>query len=196
VPATEAPADTRQRILDVAAELFTEQGYEGTSLREIADRMGFTKAALYYHFNNKEDLLRALIDPILSVQGELIELLKKANSREEWADVLSWIIDVFFDNARIFGLLERNRAAIENLAESSVYFEEHLQLHEQMQAAVNRPGLPLPDRVRMICALGAVLGFDDLAPRLITDADRAELRSELTLVVREILGLPKRRARR
>ena len=43
-------ADTRQRILDVSAELFVEQGYDGTSLREIADRLGFTKAALYYHF--------------------------------------------------------------------------------------------------------------------------------------------------
>ncbi|HEY3674033.1 MAG TPA: helix-turn-helix domain-containing protein, partial [Acidimicrobiia bacterium] len=40
--------DTRERILAVANELFIEQGYEGTSLREIADRLDITKAALYY----------------------------------------------------------------------------------------------------------------------------------------------------
>ena len=38
--------DTRARIQQVAVELFTEHGYEGTSLREIAERLGVTKAAL------------------------------------------------------------------------------------------------------------------------------------------------------
>src|SRR5690606_31787714 len=41
--------DTRQRIQDVALDLFAEQGYEKTSLREIAERLDVTKAALYYH---------------------------------------------------------------------------------------------------------------------------------------------------
>jgi len=45
--------DTRQRILDVASELFVERGYDATSLREIAERLGVTKAALYYHFASK-----------------------------------------------------------------------------------------------------------------------------------------------
>ena len=50
-------SDTRQRILDVALDLFTEQGYDGTSLREIAEQLGITKAAIYYHFESKEDIL-------------------------------------------------------------------------------------------------------------------------------------------
>src|ERR1700694_4782548 len=41
---------TRQQILDTALTLFTVQGYDATSLRQIADRLGVTKAALYYHF--------------------------------------------------------------------------------------------------------------------------------------------------
>jgi len=48
---------TRERILDIALELFTEQGYEKTSLRQIAERLGFSKAAIYYHFASKEDIL-------------------------------------------------------------------------------------------------------------------------------------------
>jgi AcrR family transcriptional regulator len=45
--------DTRARIQQVALELFAEQGYDKTSLREIAERLDVTKAALYYHFKSK-----------------------------------------------------------------------------------------------------------------------------------------------
>ena len=54
--------DTRTRIQQVALELFAEQGYERTSLREIAERLGVTKAALYYHFKSKEDIVRSFTE--------------------------------------------------------------------------------------------------------------------------------------
>jgi len=56
-----AMKDTRTRIQEVALELFTEQGYEATSLREIAEALGVTKAALYYHFRTKEEILQAIL---------------------------------------------------------------------------------------------------------------------------------------
>jgi AcrR family transcriptional regulator len=52
--------DTKAEIRKVAIELFTAQGYEATSLREIAERLGITKAALYYHFSGKEDIVHSL----------------------------------------------------------------------------------------------------------------------------------------
>ncbi|MFD0275996.1 TetR/AcrR family transcriptional regulator [Kitasatospora sp. NPDC127111] len=55
-------SDTRARIIAVALELFAEQGYERTSLREIADRLGVTKAALYYHFKTKDDIVHGIVD--------------------------------------------------------------------------------------------------------------------------------------
>ena len=45
--------DTRSRIQDVALQMFIDKGYEATSLREIAEELGVTKAALYYHFDTK-----------------------------------------------------------------------------------------------------------------------------------------------
>ena len=54
--------DTRDRALSVAATLFAEHGYAGTSIRDITEKLGVTKAALYYHFASKEDLLRAIVD--------------------------------------------------------------------------------------------------------------------------------------
>jgi len=46
----DASGDTRQRIIDIALELFATRGYAGTSMRDIAAELGVTKAALYYHF--------------------------------------------------------------------------------------------------------------------------------------------------
>jgi AcrR family transcriptional regulator len=54
-------ADTRQRILDVALELFGEHGYAGTSIADITGRLGISKAALYYHFAAKDEILEALV---------------------------------------------------------------------------------------------------------------------------------------
>jgi AcrR family transcriptional regulator len=46
-----APSDTQHRILDEAQALFSERGYVGTTVQQIADKLGITKAALYYHFS-------------------------------------------------------------------------------------------------------------------------------------------------
>ena len=54
---------TRQQILETAQRLFTEHGYDATSLQMIADEMGLTKAAVYYHFRAKSDILRAAMQP-------------------------------------------------------------------------------------------------------------------------------------
>jgi AcrR family transcriptional regulator len=48
---TAAPSDTQHRILDEAQILFSERGYVGTTVQQIADKLGITKAALYYHFS-------------------------------------------------------------------------------------------------------------------------------------------------
>jgi AcrR family transcriptional regulator len=57
---TDAPR-TRERILDAALTLFAEKGYEATSMREISEQLGMTKAALYYHFDSKADIVRAML---------------------------------------------------------------------------------------------------------------------------------------
>src|SRR5580658_10911863 len=54
---------TRQQILETAQRLFAELGYDATSLQMIADEMGLTKAAVYYHFHAKSDILHATIKP-------------------------------------------------------------------------------------------------------------------------------------
>lgn len=53
---------TRDRILNEALTLFAENGYDGTSVEEIADKVGIKAPSLYNHFKGKEDILNALID--------------------------------------------------------------------------------------------------------------------------------------
>ena len=53
-------ADTRQRILDAAREMFVRHGYDATTMRAIAERIEYTSTAIYHHFRNKEALLAEL----------------------------------------------------------------------------------------------------------------------------------------
>jgi AcrR family transcriptional regulator len=62
-------SDTRERIQDVARELFKQQGMQRTSLQDIADKLGITKPALYYHFTSREDLVRSIVQPLID-EGE------------------------------------------------------------------------------------------------------------------------------
>ncbi|MDO3700194.1 TetR family transcriptional regulator [Micromonospora sp. C28SCA-DRY-2] len=85
---------TRQRILTVAAALFAERGYRATSMQEIADRVGITKAALYYHFAAKEDVLHELTGPVLD---ELEQALNEAEAAGD-AETVRWrAIEAFLD---------------------------------------------------------------------------------------------------
>ncbi|NIK58530.1 TetR family transcriptional regulator [Kribbella shirazensis] len=56
---------TPERILSASRALFAERGYRATSMQAIADQVGITKAALYYHFASKDDILRQLTLPLL-----------------------------------------------------------------------------------------------------------------------------------
>jgi AcrR family transcriptional regulator len=79
-------ADTRTRLIDVAVHLFTRHSFAGTSLQMIADALGFTKAAIYHHFRTREQLLAAVLEPILDELRAIVESAetrRTAHSRAE-----------------------------------------------------------------------------------------------------------------
>jgi AcrR family transcriptional regulator len=92
------PADTRQRILNIATELFREQGYAGTSIRDIADGLGMTKAALYYHFTCKDDVLDALVAPTIRAIEAFIESAEKQPDTGA-AELLRQFVTILAQNA-------------------------------------------------------------------------------------------------
>jgi AcrR family transcriptional regulator len=74
------PIDTRQRLLDVAVALISQHGFAGTSLQMIADELGFTKAAIYYHFRTRDQLLIALMEPLLQQIRQVVETAESQNT--------------------------------------------------------------------------------------------------------------------
>lgn len=60
-----AKGNTKQEILEAALELFSVQGYEATSISQLAEAVGIRKASLYSHFENKQAILDALIQTVL-----------------------------------------------------------------------------------------------------------------------------------
>lgn len=75
VESGEAPG--RTRILDVAAALFLERGYESTSLRQIADAAGMKAGSLYYHFDSKDDLLTAILERGIEVMHDAFDIAER-----------------------------------------------------------------------------------------------------------------------
>jgi AcrR family transcriptional regulator len=66
-------SDTRQRIQEVARELFVQRGVQRTSLQDIADKLGITKPALYYHFASREELVRSILVPLIDEGEQFVE---------------------------------------------------------------------------------------------------------------------------
>ncbi len=131
-----ARLSTRERILDVALDLFIEKGYDGTSLREIAERLGFTKAALYYHFASKEDILMALHMRLHAFgKDALRRLTEEPFSLALWSSLLDDLLDQMIAQRKIFLLHERNQAALEKL-----HGKEHDAEHEDLQERFAGPG--------------------------------------------------------
>jgi AcrR family transcriptional regulator len=71
-------SDTKKRIQAVARELFAMKGVQKTSLQEIADRLGITKPALYYHFQSREELVRSIVQPLIDSGQEFLERAERA----------------------------------------------------------------------------------------------------------------------
>jgi AcrR family transcriptional regulator len=105
--------DTRARIQQVALELFAEQGYEGTSLREIAERLGVTKAALYYHFKSKEDIVGSFTEDYFAQLDALIAWGREQPDGEAARkELLDRYIGIVMDSSEVFRFLERNQASL------------------------------------------------------------------------------------
>ncbi|HVX18303.1 MAG TPA: helix-turn-helix domain-containing protein [Acidimicrobiales bacterium] len=186
---SEPPLGTRERILETATRLFTDQGYDGTSLREIADELGFTKAALYYHFKSKDEILVALVEPMDEMLHEFLDRLEGATDATEWVDALEWAVDQWFERLDFFRMIVRNRASLAAHQAAREAFSDHEEAHARLERTVRQMSSDLGEQVRMVAALAAVTGFDDWAPTLMVETDPVVLREELLGVVRQILGV-------
>jgi AcrR family transcriptional regulator len=150
-----ATVDTRAEIRAAALQLFSERGVDATSLREIAERIGITKAALYYHYASKDALLGELVDPMFAELRELGDELEGRSVDAGDEAAVRALIERFWElclrNRQVMRVLIHNPAVVAraDIAPQMLHWRERVDaVLVGSDAAV--------DRVRAVVALGGI----------------------------------------
>jgi AcrR family transcriptional regulator len=183
----EATRTTRDRVLDVALDLFIEQGYDKTSMREVAERMGFSKAALYYHFPSKSEMLVSLHKRMHALMDEPLALLGEGTpDMATYEDFLACFLGRLLENEKLFVLHRVNQAAMAKL-----HIEGHERSHEDLEERAKKlfsdESLSEVDRVRMAAAFAAAFMTPVIVGSWLPQGSTAALARELREVVHHIL---------
>jgi AcrR family transcriptional regulator len=142
--------DTRQRIQDVALELFAEKGYEKTSLREIAEHLDVTKAALYYHFKTKEEIIVSLFEDLTKPIEDLIEWgRQQPHTLETKQEIVRRYSQTLSEAAPLFQFMQENQATVRELSIGEMFKNRMM----GMRDIIIDPDADLVDQVRCISAL-------------------------------------------
>lgn len=163
---------TRERIQAVALELFTEQGYERTSLREIAERLQLTKAALYYHFRSKDEIVSSFVADRLTVLDELLAwAAAQPPTLATRREVVARYAEEMFDHGHpsVMRFFEQNQTALKSLTAGQQLRDRMGRLADTLARGAESPA----DQLRAALALFAVhTSWFALRAPGITDDDR------------------------
>lgn len=104
------PGDSREAILNAAEARFAAAGIDSVSMREIAEDVGITKAALYYHFPGKDALWLAVCERLARthITGLKEAVGRISNPREKLKAVVNFLVDRFFKNPNLSLLIQRS----------------------------------------------------------------------------------------
>ncbi|MBC7799349.1 MAG: TetR/AcrR family transcriptional regulator [Gemmatimonadaceae bacterium] len=141
-----ARTEIADAILSAAAELFRVQGYASTSMLEIAEKVGLSRPALYYHFKNKEELLGSLVEDVtVRTQREAARIAETAvgsDHRDTLRTMMRaqalWILS----HPQHFAVVQRDEAS----------------LPDHLRAIQDRAKRDLLDRFRQVIAAGVEAG--------------------------------------
>jgi AcrR family transcriptional regulator len=177
--------DTRSRLRELALKLFAEQGYEKTSLREIAEQLGVTKAALYYYFKSKEDIVRSLVEDYVADLDDLIAWAKaQPRSQATRAEIVHRYLHIVSNGTAVFRMLHQNQAAVSGLANAKERGELFKERMDALVGLLTEPDASLRDQVRAASCLMSVsfccMHYQDRA------ASPAELETALLDVALEL----------
>jgi AcrR family transcriptional regulator len=173
--------DTRTRIQQVALELFTERGYEATSLREIAAHIGVTKAALYYHFKTKDDIIDSLVHDRGAQTQELIDwAAAQPPSPETRKELLRRYADLLYKPGHhaLMRFFERNQSS---MAQHKAGAQMRGRMLQMLEILTDRSA-PLTDQIRSSLAIFAIHStFFTVRDPDITDDQRRDAALEVAL---------------
>jgi len=192
-PPSSQGAETREKILEVALELFTHQGYDATSLRDIAERLGITKAALYYYFERKEDILLELHMRLHDAGSALLDELEATEDGPArvaaWPALQDQLVDFMLEQRDLLLLHSRNQSALAALVGS----ERNQHANEELEARIVRilgsPAIPLRQRVRMAASIGVITEVLVESGEAFQDVPSEELAALVRETTADLLGV-------
>ena len=107
--------DTKERILAAALEMFSQNGYAGTNIRELSASLGLVKSGVYKHYESKEAIWNALLDQMIAYYGEHFgsaeHLPPVPDSLEEFVQMTMQMVNFTVHDERI--VMTRKMLAIE-----------------------------------------------------------------------------------
>jgi AcrR family transcriptional regulator len=105
------PGYDREQVLTIAVRLFNQQGYDATSVADLAQALGLTKSALYHHFSSKDELLGLALDEALTGLEGALDAAEAGHTSaaERLRAVISGAVDVLADHLPEVTLLLRVR---------------------------------------------------------------------------------------
>lgn len=102
----QGPVTTRSAILTKAADLFSEKGYAGTSMSDLAEALNLSKAAIYHHFESKESILKNLVNSTFQEMGALVQELEALPAKDvDPTDVLRRFAEILFAHRQVVSLV-------------------------------------------------------------------------------------------
>ena len=177
--------DTKAAIHRAAVELFSTQGYEKTSLREIAEQVGITKASLYYHYSSKQELLRAIVGTFLDDISRVLRLVEELPwSPETERELLGAYVDVVIAHRSTGPTLLRDVAAV--LAAFGDDLDKLIADSRRFQTWLAGPNPTPADRLRAAAAVETVGAA--MSVELDLDVSDAEIRAILLDAATAILA--------
>ena len=142
----------KEEVMNVAARLFAAKGYHATTLDQIAEEMGVTKPALYYYVNNKEDILRTIVNRMME---PMEKVTKMGNSSLTPREKMAGMIKVLVQFATI-----RKETAL-------IAFEQANILPKRSRDALRRRQKDVENTVQQVIKEGIAKGvFTDVDPRM------------------------------
>lgn len=182
-PAPDASGTTRQKLIDAAIELFRRHSVAGTSLQMISDELGLTKSAIYHHFRTRDELLSAIMKPVISELAELVETAEaQRGSRAQAESMLTGYISLAVAHRDLFPIFTGDPGVAELLRrqpQSATLVKRQADL-----LAGAEPGVSGQVRAALVMAgISAAVGVD------FDGIDDRELVDELVTATRRTLNL-------
>jgi AcrR family transcriptional regulator len=168
----------RGKVIEAALRLFAEHGISGTSLQMIADRIGVTKAAVYFQFRTKEEIVTAVMEPVMDRLEAIVTEAESIAPRAAQLDhVVGNLVDLVVEHRTMAAILERDPALASMMTGNARWFR----ITEDLGDLLRGPNPTTETSVAVVLIAGGLMmsGADPHLRELSDDQLRQALKSAM-----------------